>query len=135
MSQGRSAGDHQLRTARDRLAWLHRLDRHPGDRHCAPQPGTLPHSGAWDASLIHFFRNEKKYRGPKHWDLAAINKQKLIDCICRKYLFDFYRAGSVGAARLAFLNQLKLGNLRLNRNYAGIFYNLFIKRNKKLVKG
>lgn len=77
--------------------------------------------------LINYFKSEKNYSHDLKWDCNAVNKQKLIDSICKYYLFDFYKAKKWDAAKFSFLNQLKQGNIRLQRNYAGMFYNLFLK--------
>ena len=77
--------------------------------------------------LLSFFQPLGNYKESIKWNCRAINKQKLINSLCRKYLFAFYKAENFGAARFAFQNQLMLGNLRFQRNYAGMFYNLFLK--------
>lgn len=87
-------------------------------------------------SVASFFKTYGNYNSLVYWNCAALNKQKLTNSLCKKYLIDFYRAKNIGAARYAFLNQLKAGNLRFQRNYTGIFYHLFLAPSgKKFSKG
>lgn len=82
-------------------------------------------------SILSFFKTSKNYNKLISWNCNAVDKHKLMNSLCKKYLLDFYQAKNVSAARFAFINQLKAGNIRLQRNYAGIFYHLFISRRDK----
>ncbi|GEO07613.1 glycosyltransferase family 2 protein [Segetibacter aerophilus] len=78
-------------------------------------------------TLTSFFRTSTNYNNLINWNCRAINRQKLINFLCKKYLIEFYKTKNVSAARFAFFNQLKAGNLRLQRNYVGMFYHLFLR--------
>lgn len=80
------------------------------------------------ASLSDFFASNKTYAVVTKWECSKVNKDNLVNSICKKYFFDFYRQKKYAASRFAFLNQLKAGNLSLQRNYLGMFYHLFIRR-------
>lgn len=84
--------------------------------------------------LLCYFKTSEKYERFINWNCSAVNKKKLIDSLCEKYLFVFYKARNFRAARFAFLNQLMLGNIRLRRNYASMFYNLFLNIKRNLFK-
>jgi hypothetical protein len=77
--------------------------------------------------LLFFFQASIKYNKSIQWNFIAINRQRLINSLCKTYLFPFYKAKNFAAARYAFQNQLKLGNLRFQKNYVGLFYNLFLR--------
>lgn len=62
------------------------------------------------------------------WNCSAVDKQRLTNSLCKKYLFQFYMLKNVKAAWFAFLNQLKLGNIGLRKVFIGIFFNLFVRR-------
>lgn len=77
--------------------------------------------------LRSFFDSSRNYAGFTKWNCSAIDKHNLINSLCKKNLFAFYKAKNFSAAKFAFRNQLRLGNIRFQRNYAGMFYNLFLK--------
>jgi glycosyltransferase involved in cell wall biosynthesis len=79
-----------------------------------------------DQSISSFFKTSKSYNNSIDWKYNAINKHRLISSLCRKHIFHFYQAKNFKAAKAAFINQLKAGNIRLQRNYVGMFYHLFL---------
>jgi len=80
-----------------------------------------------DDPLRAFFSVSTPYNNLIKWDCSAVNKQKLIDALCKRYFFDWYKSGNRSVAKFAFMNQLKAGNITLGRNAAALFYNLFFK--------
>lgn len=81
-----------------------------------------------DQTITSFFAEGTQTTRFGNWNCKAVNKQRLTNHLCKKYLFRFYQLRYVKAARFAFLNQLKTGNLRFKRVFIGIFFNLFVRR-------
>ena len=78
--------------------------------------------------VIDFFSVDKTYTDKMVWKFNAVNKTTMVEFICGKYFFDFYRMKKYAASKFAYWNQLRAGKLKLQQPYVGIFYNLFIKR-------
>ena len=78
-------------------------------------------------SICNFFNNTKKYPEAQPWDFKAVNKNNLEKFICKKYFFDFYNTKNFSASKFSFWNLLKTGNLKMQKVYFGIFYNLYFK--------
>lgn len=79
-------------------------------------------------SIVHFFSSNKKYPENGEWIFQAVQKKKLVQVICEKYFFEFYKKKNFAASKFAFRNQLIAGKIKFSQPYVGIFYNLFVKR-------
>ena len=79
-----------------------------------------------EKSITDFFETQRKYPENIIWQFNNISKATLIKQISKKYLFEFYKTNNYEAAKIAFWNQLKAGNLFFRRIYIYMFYNLFV---------
>ena len=79
-------------------------------------------------NIVHFFSSNNKYPDNGKWIYNAIKKKKMVEIICEKYFFEFYKMKNIAASKFAFWNQLKAGKIKFAQPYLGIFYNLFVKR-------
>jgi glycosyltransferase involved in cell wall biosynthesis len=79
-------------------------------------------------NVLKYFANEAKNIYKQKWDCTAINKEKLIILICKKYFYDFYNIKNYKATKYAFWKLFLKGGLPFQKSTFGILYNIYLKK-------
>ncbi|TXB63799.1 glycosyltransferase family 2 protein [Phaeodactylibacter luteus] len=65
---------------------------------------------------------------PVNWSFKFLKSNDMLKAVSSKYLFDFYKQNHIEAAKQAYIQQIKNGQVKLNKAYLSLFFRLFYSK-------